>query len=145
MTPADFAARMGRKAQALGKRVYGAEKQSLKALSDDARTLSSGPLTLAQLSLMGHPYARRRPTSSDPEVINAQTGAFRAAWHASGPSLSVNDLTSTLDNSSPVAVFLAGGTTRMIARPIRAELVKRLAAPRKARLQKAVTDALATP
>jgi hypothetical protein len=142
-TPKQAEALLRRRAEQVDRAVRAAERENLRDALTIAQRLSSGPFAAAALRLMGHPYATRSPRPPvDPSIINVQTGRFRAAWTATGPFTSRGGLVSRLVNRSPYAVLLMAGTARMIARPIREAIQRRVRGLRYRRLRDAVTRAL---
>lgn len=97
-----------------------AADRALRGALGDAKALSSGPFTLAQLRKMGHPYARRAPGALDPAVINVQSGRFRQDWQADVPRMGDpgDVVRGRISNQSPVADYLQYGTRYMVARPV---------------------------
>lgn len=92
-----------------------------------AISLSSGPLSTAQLRQMGHPYSRRFPAGAaglPDHVINRQTGAFASAWSCRARR-NRDDWTISLYNSSPYAAYLEFGTVTSRARPIMEEVLRK--------------------
>lgn len=129
----------------LPKEVIKAEKSSLNEARRMAVTLSSGGYTSEVLALMGHPYSRRnpRPPLGRPDIINVQTGLFRASWASKGPATSGNsgEFLSVLLNTSPYG-YKMRGTPNMIARPIDKTIARRMEPRRLKRLQVATARAL---
>lgn len=123
-------------------------KNALEVTAKDARRvairLSSGTLTTAVLRQRGHPYARRNPTSPNPEVINAQSGVFRAAWQIQAPVVSGGSVVSAVVNVSAVAAFM-GGTRFMVPRPIGDAVQAAVLPELLARSAQAVQDAFLRP
>lgn len=114
-----------------------AEKMRAKAIQ-----LSSGSLSTAQLKQKGHPYARRFPIgfALQPDfLINAQAGAFKAAWHTRVQETS-KGWTITLFNTSPEAKFMMG-TKAMRMRPILIEVERLMNGDLPGRVQKVTRKA----
>lgn len=115
-----------RKVQAdLKREAQGAVSRSLTKGKNEARRMSSGPLSLAELRRRDHPYARRHGgglwsvmPKRTPAVINVQTGAFRDAWATDRPRADDRTVTGRLSNQDRVADWLRLGTRRMVARPV---------------------------
>src|SRR5262245_1459076 len=92
-----------RTARILEPAIRKAEQEAAQEALRIARRLSSGPFTAAYLRRHGHPYSRRhgaRPPA-DPAIINAQTGAFRAAWRVTNTRRTSRGLQTRLVNDSP--------------------------------------------
>jgi hypothetical protein len=140
MTPAQFAAKMARVERALTPRLVAAERETVRQALKAAVALSSGTLTEKDLAAQGHPYARRRPTSPNPEVINVRTGLLRLSWRPEGPTAGPSGIVSRVYNTSPEAGFMTG-TKLMIPRPIVAAVKKKVLPGRVKRLAKAVLAA----
>lgn len=141
LTPRDLARLMTRAARDAARNLRAAESQTVADALAEAVRLSSGPMTAAMLRAAGHPYARRRPTSPNPQVVNVQTGRLVRSWRPVRPTLSAGTVTSAVVNSSPEAAYLVG-TRRMIPRPIDEAVKKAVQPARVVRLQKAIADAL---
>lgn len=122
-----------------------AEQETLDQALSLAVRYSSGTESLAQLQKAGHPYARRRGAPGrDPSVINAQSGAFRAAWRAEGPyERGVGRLVCSVLNDDPKTALLAKGTRWMFARPLPERVLFEVAQGRMDRLSRAVEAAFA--
>lgn len=72
--------------------------------------LSSGPHSYADLAALGHPYALRHGSPKlDPNVVNVQSGQFRAAWEVTGPTEQGDAIVAALQNTAPHADDLAEG------------------------------------
>ena len=103
--------------------VVWAVDRAVKGALEDARAMSSGPFSLAQLRRLGHPYAVRNAGlfSFAPAVVNLQSGEFRRAWQADAPKVSDSGtrVTARLSNQSGVADYLQYGTQFMVPRPIK--------------------------
>jgi hypothetical protein len=141
VTPAEVAQALRRKRDALRANVLAAEEVTVKQAIGAAVVLSSGTLTEKDLAAQGHPYARRRPTSPHPEVINAQTGLLRASWRWDGPKWTGGGVVSRVYNTSREAGFMTG-TRLMIPRPIVEAVKKKVLPGRARRLRKALKAAL---
>ena len=94
---------------------------------DEAILFSSGGTSLAQLAKEDHPYARRHGFPlRDPEIINAQTGAFRAAWQNPEPVVMGDMVEGFIENHDPVADYLTqplgSPKSTMFQRPIDEEV-----------------------
>lgn len=110
-----------RKARAVVAETRRAEQEALADGLKEARRLSSGAYSARQLRAMGHPYARRRGGGGLPgQVINVQTGAFRAGWRIQGRRL--------VNTRGAARWLMARGTRTMIGRPIQAAVAAALAA-----------------
>ncbi len=135
-----------RKADAIQQQVRDAEAQSARDLLRIARAQSSGPLSTAQLRMLGHPYARRRPRPPfSAAIINVQSGRFKAGWRVIGPSSSSGGIRSRLVNVSPEARWMTErGTSRMIGRPVMRAIAQRERGLRQRRLARAVRQGLET-
>ena len=140
MTPAQFSRHMAKAAAALPRTLAAAEGASLKQAKALAVTLSSGTLTRAELRRRGHPYAVRNPTSPNPQVINAQSGAFRAAWVVRAPVVTGGGVVSSVANISAPARYM-GGTRFMVARPLPEAVQAAVRAARLVRTRRAVERA----
>lgn len=136
---AQAAQALQRKAEATIRQVRAAEQRAAYEALQEARKLSSGPFSAGMLRAMGHPYSRRRPRPPLPaHVINVQSGRFRRAWRIAGAGDRLR-----IVNASPAARFLsAGGTRRMIGRPVAAALAARVRERRLARLRDAMRQGL---
>ena len=117
MTPAQFSAHMTKAAAALPKRLVAAEAVTLQEAKARAILLSSGTLSTAELRRRGHPYARRNPTSPNPQIINAQTGVFRQAYTTPPPVPSASGVTASVVNVARYSGYMRG-TRLMVARPL---------------------------
>ena len=117
MTPAQFSAHMVKAVAALPKRLIAAEAVTLQEAKARAILLSSGTLSTAELRRRGHPYARRNPTSPNPQIINAQTGVFRQAYTTPPPVPSASGVTASVVNVAPFSGYMRG-TRLMVARPL---------------------------
>ena len=118
MTPAQFSAHMTKAAAAVPRRLAASEAVTLQDAKAKAIVLSSGTLTTAELRRRGHPYARRNPTSPSPEIINSQSGVFRAAFLTPAPIVGPDGVTARVVNVAPYSGYLAAGTRLMVARPL---------------------------
>lgn len=108
-----------------------------------AQQMSSGPYSQAQLTRMGHPYARRRPRPPlAAYIINIQSGRFRAGWRVQGPREESGNLVGRIMNAVPYGAFLDAGTRLMIARPIVQAITKHLQGYALAVMRRTVKDAL---
>ena len=117
MTPAQFSAHMTKAAAALPKRLVAAEAVTLQEAKARAILLSSGTLSTAELRKRGHPYARRNPTSPNPQIINAQTGVFRQAYTTPPPVATASGVTASVVNVARYSGYMRG-TRLMVARPL---------------------------
>jgi len=117
MTPAQFSAHMVKAVAALPKRLIAAEAVTLQEAKARAILLSSGTLSAAELRRRGHPYARRNPTSPNPQIINAQTGVFRQAYTTPPPVATARGITARVVNVAPFSGYMRG-TRLMVARPL---------------------------
>lgn len=103
-----------------------AVQRALNAGEREAKRMSSGHLTLADLAKRDHPYAKRHGPLGNPSkmpghtrsVINVQSGEFRADWMAGAAVLQGSSVGGRLQNLNPVADFLQYGTESMVRRPI---------------------------
>lgn len=96
-----------------------------QAVKTTAMQESSGPYSQAELTQMDHPYARRHGSPQlPPEIINVQTGQFRADWKVEPVMLNRNEIVARTINENHVADFLQFGTKHMFARPIQPEVEK---------------------
>lgn len=142
-SPAVIAVVLRRRALALEREVREAEKAAAQHALQIARMLSSGPYSSAQLRRMGHPYSAARPRPpADPAIINRQTGRFLAGWRIQGPRKTTKGLVTKLINDAPQAARLDRGTSRMIARPIRARIMALLAGERRRLHDRAIRKGL---
>lgn len=122
-----------------------AERENLRDGKRIARKYSTGSISSAELRQLGHPYATRAPQFvQHPAIINRQSGTFFGAWSTHLGSWQSGGMVSVIRNSAPYAGYLDRGTRYMIERPIRDFVQRDLKQIRKARLQKAVADALRT-
>lgn len=117
MTPAQFSAHMTKAAAALPKRLVAAEAVTLQEAKARAILLSSGTLSTAELRKRGHPYARRNPTSPNPQIINAQTGVFRQAYTTPPPVATASGVTASVVNVARYSGYMRG-TRLMVVRPL---------------------------
>ena len=108
---------MTKSAAALPKRLAAAEAVTLQEAKARAILLSSGTLSTAELRRRGHPYARRNPTSPNPQIINAQTGVFRQAYTTPPPVPSASGVTASVVNVAGYSGYMRG-TRLMVARPL---------------------------
>ena len=117
--------------------VVAAESATLVSAKTAAVVVSSGDLTLKALARAGHPFARRAPNAAyNPSVINRQTGRFAASWRVVPPTVSGDSVVSGLVNTDPNKVYLQG-TSRMVARPVAANIARRIRLIRARRLSAA--------
>ena len=145
MTPAQFSAHMTKAAAAVPRRLAAAEAVTLQEAKALAITLSSGTLTTAELRRRGHPYARRNPTSSSPEIINSQSGVFRASFLTPAPVVGPDGITACVVNVALYSGYLAAGTRLMIARPLPQAVQAAVCARRLARTAGAIRSAFLNP
>lgn len=111
-----------------------AAKTNGELLVNRARALSSFNChTLRHLRRMGHPYAVRDPRPPHPPyMIHSQSGRFRDRWQsdvvARGDNVEVRLVNRTRTRNKGLALLglLEEGTTKMIPRPIMAEVVRQL-------------------
>jgi hypothetical protein len=137
-SPKQIALALRRRAIGLESVVREAEKQTAEEGLKLARFYSTGLFSLGRLREMGHPYAARRPAPPTQQV-NYHKGRFYRGWKVRPPRKSGGTLTTKLVNDwMPVAGFLLGGTTKMIARP----LLKLIRQKLKGKRQKLLTAAL---
>jgi hypothetical protein len=93
------------------------DKSAAKGLQI-AKDFSSGTKSLAQLRREDHPFAKRHGRPLDPpEVINSQTGEFRAAWKVIAQTVKGMPVPAIV-NQNWKANFLKGGTKYMFNRPV---------------------------
>ena len=120
-----------------------AERETLDDAYAVAYRLSSGPFDQQTLNLLDNPYAKRHGASLlDPQVINVQTGRFRAGWQTFGPTLASGGIVSSLTNFTPESYFLQPGTRFMWNRPIDIGIVESVTPRRLKRLNDAFANAL---
>lgn len=126
------------------RRAADSEKRKMLFL---AQSLSGGRLTKKDLRRLGHPYAVRLPVDSAPTpdfIINRQRGDFARGWKARAQRTS-KGWTVTLWNDSPESAFLMGGPkSKMRARRIMQEILRRtqsdMSAQTRAVLRRAVQE-----
>lgn len=112
--------------------VQGKDLMELRAIARrmvaDAMKLSQGPLTLATLRKMGHPYGRIGPKrgrrrkalgrlasgTSNLAAINLQSGKLAQSWNAD-VKVTGDGARIELYNTDEVAAYLAFGTRSMVA------------------------------
>jgi len=124
MTPAEFAADLHRRADALPGEVAEAVELTAQDALTRARWWSSGSLSLKQMrrKSVDHPYARRHGSPKlNPDFINTQTGVFAASWRHSAPVEDAEgNLTAAVFNTDPKAPYLeqpdGGPNSKMFAR-----------------------------
>lgn len=93
--------------------------ETIHATQWEAVALSSGTVSSADLARMDHPFAKRHGSPQTNLLpINAQSGEFRNSWVTHGPSERGGTVVASLENVSPHADFLEGGTRFMFARPL---------------------------
>lgn len=95
--------------------------------------------SLEQLRQMGHPYARRDPRPPvRPHIINRQTGNLHRNWRWNW-ARTPDGCRATVYNNAFNARFMRDirGTLTMIARPVRAEAIKRTKDARARNLKRA--------
>jgi len=118
--------RIARLKQEIRKDMRSGAQRALNASEREAKRKSSGPLTLATLARLDHPYAKRHgplgkvslmPGKSR-STVNVQTGAFRADWLAGIAGFQGASIHGRLVNYNPVADYLVNGTEFMVRRPI---------------------------
>lgn len=104
--------------RAIVDRIRRAEDRSATKGVQIAKDFSSGGKSLAQLAREDHPFAKRHGRPKDPpEVINKQTGQFRAAWKQVAQAIN-GQTVPVIENRNYKSNFLKGGTVKMFARPI---------------------------
>lgn len=126
MTPRQAVRRVRALEREIHRDLQGAVRRTLSAAKQEAKRLSSGPLSFADLARLDHPYARRHGSrgntavmpGKDPSVINVQTGAFKEAWQVDNPQGGDTTVSGRLFNLDEKADFLQYGTRFMVARPI---------------------------
>jgi hypothetical protein len=165
----EYAAHMTIIAEALVKGVHRTGQEIGKIALERAKWWSSGPIKQAELTKMGHPYARRhvsevvkqgrtgkarkvkvyargKPGEQFPNRINTQTGDFLEGWHYRYHVTLGGSYMGTLSNDSEHARFLTRyGTKEMIPRNVMAAImrdVRKQAAPLYHRV---LRDAMAAP
>jgi len=118
-------------------------RDSLDIVQASAEEHSSGPHSSADLRRAGHPYSRRRPRRRrfPPEVINVQTGEFRAAW-TQEVGREGRDWVGAVYNTDPKGPGLEHGTERMIRRPLVRAVTAATADRVAERFERAIEDAL---
>lgn len=143
MTPAQSAQRLRQMQQRLRDGVVKAEADTAREAYQQARRLSGGPFSSADLAQMGHPYARRNPQPpADPALINIQSGRFEAAWQIRLPRWTATGLHTEIRNETPYAGYLDTGTQKMIARPLVQRVLDQAEPGRIKRLTAAIRRAL---
>lgn len=124
--------------------VVAAESASLVSAKVAAVVVSSGDLTPKDLARAGHPFARRAPNAAfDPSVINKQTGRFAASWRVVPPTVSGDSVVSGLVNTDLNKIYLQG-TSRMVPRPVAANIARRVNPNRARRLSAAFRKVFTT-
>lgn len=123
-----------------------AERRNLVDGVKLAKNLSSGEYTTQDLIRLRHPYKHGGQPPQDPAIANEQSGRMKASWKNSLGVWTGDELCSTIYNDAPEAKYFDDdqypeGTDRMMARPLKTELVKQLEPIRNARIQK-VLDTL---
>lgn len=126
MTPKDLAARLKTIASRVVPAMSDACDYVLAAGRKSAIVYSSGPYSQEQLDAWENPYSRRHkgmpPVRLAPEIINIQTGEFIRSWKTV-KTVTNNDMTIRIFNTSDHAKDFETGNFRMIARPIRAYIL----------------------
>mgnify|MGYP001788328927 FL=1 len=135
---------MTKAAAALPKRLVAAEAVTLQEAKARAILLSSGTLSTAELRKRGHPYARRNPTSPNPQIINAQTGVFRQAYTTPPPVPSASGVTASVVNVARYSGYMRG-TRLMVARPLPQAVQLAVRVRRLARTAGAIRSAFLNP
>lgn len=121
----------------LGKAMARTAKVGLK----EAKKLSSGRKTAAQMRKADHPYATRHGAPKwDPSTINVGKGNFKRDWHIQGGGNTRNG--AAVVNYNPVAEYLAEGTPKMFRRPLEAKVIIAMSKVGKENLDQAVNSAL---
>lgn len=126
------------------KEVNKAEAQSLRKAKVIARKWSSGAIKTATLAAMGHPYAQRHPRPlQDAAIINAQTGAFKAAWTtvSFNWAMGTQSITGMLVNPISYAGYM-WGTRIMIPRGIIYKVKREIEPIRIANIERAIERAM---
>ena len=136
---------MTKSAAALLKRLAAAEAVTLQEAKARAILLSSGTLSTAELRKRGHPYARRNPTSPNPQIINAQTGVFRQAYTTPPPVPSASGVTASVVNVAAYSGYLSAGTRFAIPRPLAAKVQEKMRISRLVRIAKAIQKTFYSP
>ena len=95
--------------------------------------------SLEQLRQMGHPYAKRAPRPPVmPHIINRQSNNLHRNWRWNW-ARTPDGVRATIYNNAFTAPFMRDvqGTATMIARPVRAETIKRTKTARAVNLKRA--------
>ncbi len=128
--------------------------QARRVILAIARKLSSGRLSYSDLIRQGHPYSRRHPSASRPEIISSHAGDplryrytrpnsrdtfFRDSWDVQILGIkrfsadllrgaTQSQLTVVLSNKAPHALFikLSQWGTRMVHRPVFETVMRRI-------------------
>lgn len=132
----------GSKLFALNRAATEIEDISVHYALDVARQLSSGTFSTAQLRRMGHPYRHGGRPPQNAAIINRQSGSFYRGWQIKPVETRGGRITAGLINTSPHAVLLMRGTSRMIARPILQLIEKRVTPRRRALYRAAIRKAM---
>lgn len=136
--PQQIALALRRRALTLEAAVRESEKQAAEEALKIARFYSTGLFSLERLAKLGHPYRQGGSPPQDSALVNYHKGRFYAGWKVRPPRKSGTGLVTKLVNEWPIARFILGGTTRMVARP----LLQRIRMKLKGKRQKLLTAAL---
>lgn len=106
---------------------------AIRKTKADARQLSSGRLSLAELRRRDHPHAKRHGPlgnvggmfQGNPAFVNKHRGEFYDAWKTDEPKVNVGTISAKLVNDSDVADWIQFGTTTMAPRTITTVLTER--------------------
>jgi hypothetical protein len=126
MTPMQAARKLRDVQREIHREAVLAVQKAMRRVKVDARQLSSGTLSLADLRRRDHPYARRHGPlgnvgampGGDPAVVNRHRGQFYDAWQLYLPVISSPTISGKLVNASDVADYLQFGTKTMAPRTI---------------------------
>lgn len=97
-------------------------------LMRDASALMSGTISLAELRRRGHPYARNRlkPRGVAPILpINRQSGRLRSSLRSNIYRSGNRTIVEISVHAPPYDRYVMDGTSKMLARPLRAQMEKR--------------------
>lgn len=128
-------------AQRVPDRVVEALKDNAKLIFQKSKQFTQRRFhSLEDLRKMGHPYAKRHPHPPiQPHIINRQTGNLHRNWRWNW-SRTPDGAVATVFNNAFNAPFMRDerGTLTMIARPVRAEAIRRTKSFREANMRKAL-------
>ena len=130
----------------LYKHLKAAELRTAQFMYDQAKILSSGPLSQRQITKMGHGYAKAHPDPPLPaSIINEQTGEFKEGWRIEMfyDSTDGGVMGRLVNDTRHADLIEAGGTSRsrMIARPIQSIVEKRSQKERVNNIENAILQA----